>query len=309
MSDASIHPQLIEAREFAEKLREISRNAPDKVSLAAYVDGVPEIELLANRPMRLRSVSKTAIGLAYAREVASNPAFASKTIPLDVLQRLDTGVYDGGAHAAWQAALSLGTTEVSHETIARGMLQDSSNICTQHMLDALGVEKVNAAVAEHGIAWQEFGHGFDEVANPLRGTASDTARLMHGIATKETAKVQSILSSVAMPFSVESVEHGGAQGFGKGGSAIIPKRGGGYSHDFNYAWQVVHEGKPVNIALMTNNLDDFTKLYLDKRFGAFACESSCNAGFRAECSAMFRAGAAIFAHGGELLAKAAQLVR
>jgi hypothetical protein len=284
---ADEHPQLTEARAFAEKLCELARTSPDKVALAIHAEEVP-VSLFANRPMRLRSAYKTAIGLAYAREVARDPSFASKMVSIGAVDKVDPGHFDGGAHANWKATLPAGTHEVSHEAIAKGMLQESSNACTQYMLDLVGHEKVNAILAEHTLELDPFGKVYDELRNPLRGSASDTAKLMSVIATKESPAVRSAFQSIALPFRAISVEHGGAAGFGKGGSGIMPiPDAAGHRHDFNYIWHVEHNGKPVSVSLLTNSLETPTKEFLEARFASFACESSCNSGFRAHCAGMF----------------------
>ena len=115
------------------------------------------------------------------------------------------------------------------------------------------------------------------------------AKLMGAIGTKETPVARSAFQSVALPFRVISVEHGEAVGCGKGGSASMPVLGGlgGYRHDYNYAWCAEHNGKPVSVCLLTNNLEPSANEFLTQRFASFACESSCNSGFRAQCASMF----------------------
>jgi len=302
MPDVTEHPQLIQAHEFAEKLRELARTSPDKVAFAVHAEGTPEVSLFANRPMRLSSVSKAAIGLAYAREVAKDPSFATKTVGINAVDKVDPGYFDGGAHAAWKETLPAGAQEVSHEAIARGMLHESSNTCTQYMLDLLGHEKVNAITTEHGLELQPFTKVYDELRAPLRGSASDTMKLMSSIATKETPAVRSAFQSVALPFHVISVGHGEAAGFGKGGAGIMALAQG-HRHDFNYAWHVEHNGKPVSACLLTNNLKPQEMEFLEKRFASFACESSCNAGFRAKCASLFEKCITSASHGMGLLKK------
>lgn len=304
MSATTEHPQLIEAREFAGKLRELARTSPSKVSLLVQAEGAPAVSLFANRPMRMRSVYKSAIGLAYAREVAKDPSFATKAVSLDLIDKVDPGYFDGGAHANWKATLPAGATETTHEAVAKGMLHQSSNTCTQYMLDAIGHDKVNAIIAEQGLELQPFAKAYDELRAPLRGNAADTVKLMNGIATKEAPAVRSAFQAVALPFHVISVDHGEAVGFGKGGSGIMAVPGGSHRHDFNYAWQVEHNRKPVSASLMLNNLGTPEKEFLEKRFASFACESTCNSGFRAECAAMFEKCIASASHGMALLKKA-----
>lgn len=300
MTEMGEHPQLTQAREFAHQMRELSRRSPDKVGLAVHVNGAPELTLLSSRAMRVRSMSKTAIGLAYAREVANDPSFAKKTVKLAEIDRVGPGYFDGGAHANWKASLAEGE-EVSHAAIARGMLQDSSNTCTQFMLDVLGHDKVNAIATEHGVGL-EFRHMYDEVHHPMRASTTDMAKLMDGIAIKESPAVQSVFAEVTLPFQVRSVAHGDGLGFGKGGSASNM-----LGHDLNYSWHVHAQGKPVSAAFMTNGLDAATLRYMEERMPAFACEASCNEGFRQECATMFRRGAAILAHGGEILGKTGRI--
>lgn len=284
MTNNPIHPQTEEAREFADKLLELAVASPEKIALLVKADDSP-VQLNSDQSMRLRSVYKMAIGLAYAREVVNNPEFASQSVPVTEIDASKPGYYDGGGNDAWKATLPTNAQFVTHADTARGMLQQSCNACTQYMLNIIGADKVNALLDELGLSSQRFSSSYDELNAPMHGSAADISLLIDDIATKESPPVRQAFLNVALPFAVRSVNNGEAQGFGKGGSGIIPGPHGDSIHDFNYSWHVTHNGKPVSVTLHANDLDTPTKEYLEKRFASFACEISCNPDFRKELDA------------------------
>lgn len=275
--------QLTEAHEFLEKLRELSREAPGKVGLSIQSAEAPIVHF-AGTDMRLRSTAKTAIALAYAHEVAKDPSFASKTVDIAEVHKVNPGYYDGGAHEAWtnQHAAS---PHVTHEQIAQGMMHHSSNTCTQYMLDVIGHEKVNRIMADHKLDLPEFSAKYDELHAPLKGSAHEMVKLVDVVAHKEPPAVREAFKSVTHPLHVISAEHGEAHGFGKGGSGIRALLGSaGQKHDLNIVWHTEHNGKPLSACLLLNDMKPAASGFMHQRLGSFMCEASCNTGFRARCA-------------------------
>ena len=265
--------QIQQAKEFLGKISEITRRHPDRVALALHIDGIPLVDRFSQRPMRLRSVQKMIIALAYARKVASEPSLAAKMVEIAEVDKANPPYFDAGAHEAWKTTQGQATS-IPMDKIAKGMMIQSSNACTQYMMDVLGIENINSIISEYDLKILPLSRTFDELNAPLHGNANDMVKLLENIATHEFPVVRSQFEQIAKHRLI-SANHGEAKGFGKGGSGLIQDLSA--KHDLNYALCVTNqEGKRISVCLLTNNLDTQTNNYLEERLTAFMCEISCN---------------------------------
>ncbi len=281
MNQTNSHPQIQKAKEFISKLKELAGHSPEKIAFSVKAQD-ESVMFNPTQPMRLRSSYKLVIALAYAQKVADDSNFASEEVPIAEVDACDPGYYDGGAKEAWKSTLPEGAKYVASADIARGMLQQSCNACTQYMLNAVGVDRVNRILDELRIESTRFSEQYDELRFPLRGTSTDMVTLINHIAELKPSSAKQALDDVVLPFRVCSVGHGDAQGFGKDGSGTMLSTDESFMHDYNFVWHVNHDGNPISVAFFSNDIDSDTREYLAERFASFACEISCNPELRAE---------------------------
>ena len=275
-----------QAIEFAEKLREIASVSPERVALLVHENNKPSISVNADHNLRLRSVKKLAIGLGYAQKAVSDPAIAATSVPLETLGT--PRYYDGGAHEEWKKSLAVqmdgkGTIPqtASLEEVAQGMMQYSSNNCTEHLINALGTDNLNALCEKHNIHTENFTPIYDELHAPAHGTAADMVKLCETIAASPEP-VRERMQSIAQHTFI-----GGAKGFGKGGSGIIIDNGT-QIHDLNYAWHAKQKGRDITACFLTNDLPAETAGFLEERLVPFLNECSTNRTFLEHCADLFK---------------------
>jgi len=265
------HLQTQKAQAFFDTLKEIAQETPGRASLIIAHKGEKSLQIAAKQPMRVCSMSKMVVGLAFARKAAKDPAFAGKKVLLSAVNDLPTKHFDGPNHAAWQETLK-GAPEATMEQIAEGMLKYSSNRCTNYFLNTLGQEHINAIIQEYGLSMQQFG---TELTN-LQGSTLDMVNLSQKI-QKEPRSVSEMMRKIA-PVELRSSENISAFGFAKGGSDYRITAGKKFE-DICFMWHA----KNTNGCFIVNDVLPETKKLLETNMIEFMCESVHNRGFLNKC--------------------------
>ncbi|MFK4009053.1 MULTISPECIES: class A beta-lactamase-related serine hydrolase [Bacillus] len=131
----------------------VAKNKKDvSVTIIEYDDVV--LEWNADQKTPLASTVKLVVLFHFVKAVSSGAIKLEEKVALSDIERFYIDRTDGGAHAYW-----LEVNDFSeHATlldVAKGMMQFSSNACTDYLIDRLGLEKINdqmkqAGLTEHG---------------------------------------------------------------------------------------------------------------------------------------------------------------
>lgn len=107
----------------------------------------------AHRPMPLASTVKLVIAVNYAQQCAAGKLNPDALVSLDTLALYYVPDTDGGAHVAWLESLGsqAKSGKVRLEQVAKGMIDFSSNANTEYLLELLGLDAINASLAQLGL--------------------------------------------------------------------------------------------------------------------------------------------------------------
>lgn len=115
----------------------------------------------AGEPMPLASTMKVLVLAAYAREVVAGRLDPEEQVSVRDWQRYYLPGTDGGAHAEALKRLGLSTggigdakrapETVTFDEVVRAMIRESDNAATDHVLDRVGTEAMNAIIENAGM--------------------------------------------------------------------------------------------------------------------------------------------------------------
>lgn len=117
----------------------------DKLSITLKENGKDTFALNAEKDFPLASTLKIIIAFNFVKSVTNNNISITDQVELNELERFYIPNTDGGAHPDWKKAINY-RTEVSLLEIAKGMMQYSSNACTDYLIDRIGVDVINQSI-------------------------------------------------------------------------------------------------------------------------------------------------------------------
>ncbi|WP_162098287.1 serine hydrolase [Fictibacillus macauensis] len=118
-----------------------------ETSVVVTRNGKTLVSYQAHKPRVLASTMKVLVALEYARQAAKGKLQPTERIPLADLARYYVKGTDGGAHENWLHVMKerkeIVNETVALESVAKGMIQFSSNANTEYMMHRLGMQAVN----------------------------------------------------------------------------------------------------------------------------------------------------------------------
>ncbi|MFB6230747.1 MAG: serine hydrolase [Salinibacter sp.] len=150
----------------------------------------------ADRKQPLASTVKYVVAIEYARQAAAGTIRPDSLVPLDRINRFMglTGPTAKQLHRDWiTQARSAGRVQngrVPLRTVARGMIEFSSNPATEYLMDLLTLKEINQGLDEIGLASHDPLHYiisdlYVGIQKGLRG--EERARFMRDLSAEERA--------------------------------------------------------------------------------------------------------------------------
>jgi D-alanyl-D-alanine carboxypeptidase len=137
------------------RIADFIKENPERASILIVKNDSIVFERNIDAMKPLASTMKTIVLIEYAKQ------FSVDKFPDKALINLnDIGIYyvkdtDGGAHQRWIDDLNeqkrIFKNQVYLDDIVRGMMLFSSNACTEYLMDLLGIDNINANLAELNI--------------------------------------------------------------------------------------------------------------------------------------------------------------
>lgn len=128
---------------------------PSKASLVLVRNDSILVSRDADRKMPLASTVKIIIAIEYAKQVAGGKIDPEELVPLTELSRFYIPKTDGGAHPEWirksREKDLIRSGKIAMAEVAKGMIRYSSNANTEYLMWRLGLNKINANLAELGL--------------------------------------------------------------------------------------------------------------------------------------------------------------
>ncbi|MGG0029982.1 serine hydrolase [Bacillus safensis subsp. osmophilus] len=142
--------QKIGLKEAMEDLLTFVTKNKKEVSVTIIENEDVVLEWNADQKTPLASTVKLVVLFHFVKAVSSGAIKLEEKVALSDIERFYIDRTDGGAHAYW-----LEVNDFSeHATlldVAKGMMQFSSNACTDFLIDRLGLEKINDQMKQAGL--------------------------------------------------------------------------------------------------------------------------------------------------------------
>lgn len=117
----------------------------DKLSITLKENDRDTIVLNSEKEFPLASTLKIIIAFNFVKSVTNNKMSINDNVELNELEKFYIPNTDGGAHPNWKKSID-SPTEVSLLEIAKGMMQFSSNACTDFLISKIGVDVINQSI-------------------------------------------------------------------------------------------------------------------------------------------------------------------
>lgn len=117
----------------------------DNLSITLRENGQDTIVLNSEKEFPLASTLKIIIAFNFVKSVTNNKISITDHVELNELEKFYIPNTDGGAHPNWKKSIG-NPTEVSLLEIAKGMMQFSSNSCTDCLISKIGVDVINQSI-------------------------------------------------------------------------------------------------------------------------------------------------------------------
>src|SRR5699024_7816079 len=117
----------------------------DNLSITLKEDGRETISINSNKKYPLASTLKIIIAFNFVKYASDNKISITDTVKLDELERFYIPNTDGGAHPKWKKSIGY-PAEISLLEVAKGMMQFSSNACTDYLINKIGVDVINQSI-------------------------------------------------------------------------------------------------------------------------------------------------------------------
>lgn len=117
----------------------------DKLSITLKENGQDTLAINSEEKFPLASTLKIIIAFNFVKGAMNNKISITDKVKLDELEKFYIQDTDGGAHSNWKRFINY-STEVSLFEIAKGMMQFSSNACTDFLLNKIGIDVINESI-------------------------------------------------------------------------------------------------------------------------------------------------------------------
>lgn len=117
----------------------------DKLSITLKENGQDTILLNSEKEFPLASTLKIIIAFNFVKSVTNNKISITHTVGLNKVDKFYIPNTDGGAHPNWKKSLN-SSSEASLLEIAKGMMQFSSNACTDYLINEVGIDIINQSI-------------------------------------------------------------------------------------------------------------------------------------------------------------------
>lgn len=117
----------------------------DRLSITLKENGQNTLVLNPDENLSLASTVKIIIAFNFVRMVENDSLSISEKVNVDYIDKFYIKGTDGGAHPAWKETLN-NPNEVSLLEVAKGMMQFSSNACTDYLISRIGLNVINESL-------------------------------------------------------------------------------------------------------------------------------------------------------------------
>lgn len=115
------------------------------LSITIKEDGLDTFTINPNKRYPLASTLKVIVAMNFVKLVNSDSIAATEKVAVDYLDKFYIENTDGGAHPKWKESIDF-SPETSLLEIAKGMMQYSSNACTDFLISRIGIEVINNSI-------------------------------------------------------------------------------------------------------------------------------------------------------------------
>lgn len=119
----------------------------DAISITINEDGLNTFTINPNKKYPLASTLKIIVAFNFVKYAINDRISITEKVNLDYLDRFYIENTDGGAHPRWKNSLN-NLSEVSILEIAKGMMQFSSNACTDFLISKIGIDVINDSIED-----------------------------------------------------------------------------------------------------------------------------------------------------------------
>lgn len=127
----------------------VAKNKKD-VSVTIIENDDVVLEWNADQKTPLASTVKLVVLFHFVKAVSSGAIKLEEKVALSDIERFYIDRTDGGAHAYWLEVNDF-SEHAALLDVAKGMMQFSSNACTDYLIDRLGLEKINDQMKQAGL--------------------------------------------------------------------------------------------------------------------------------------------------------------
>lgn len=114
----------------------------DRLSITIKENGIGTLTINSDQRFPLASTLKILIAFNFVKSVTNKRFSINDKVELDELDKFYIANTDGDAHPRWKKSIN-NSTDVSLMEVAKGMMQFSSNACTDFLINKIGVDTIN----------------------------------------------------------------------------------------------------------------------------------------------------------------------
>lgn len=119
----------------------------DTISITLKENGQDTLAINPDKKFPLASTLKIIIAFNFVKSAMNYKISINDRVKLCELDKYYIKDTDGGAHPNWKRSINY-PTEVSLSEIAKGMMQFSSNACTDFLINKIGIDIINESIEE-----------------------------------------------------------------------------------------------------------------------------------------------------------------
>lgn len=119
----------------------------DKLSITINENGHETLTIHSDERFPLASTLKILIAFNFIKKATTYEISITDKVEMHELETFYIPNTDGGAHVNWKKSMNY-PKEVSLLDVAKGMMQFSSNACTDFLINKIGVEVINASIED-----------------------------------------------------------------------------------------------------------------------------------------------------------------
>jgi D-alanyl-D-alanine carboxypeptidase len=119
----------------------------NKLSITLKENGQDTLSVNSDKKYPLASTLKIIIAYHFVKRAMNNQISLTDKVKLDELDKFYIPNTDGAAHPNWKDSIGY-PTEISLLEVAKGMMQFSSNACTDFLIERIGANEINKSIAE-----------------------------------------------------------------------------------------------------------------------------------------------------------------